>query len=105
MQKLKHHVFVCTNVREAGNVKGSCVAKGSEEVLAKFKELVKAKGLLTTVRAQKAGCLDVCERGVVVVVYPEAVWYGGVKPEDVGEIVDSHLAQDKPVTRLLIAGK
>jgi (2Fe-2S) ferredoxin len=48
-------------------------------------------------RANAAGCLDQCERGVTVVVYPEQVWYGGVKPEDVPEIVESHLIlPDRP---------
>ncbi|MEO7922025.1 MAG: (2Fe-2S) ferredoxin domain-containing protein, partial [Thermoanaerobaculia bacterium] len=50
----------------------------------------------------KAGCLDQCAHGVCVVVYPDAVWYGGVKPADVDEIVERHIVGGMPVTRLVI---
>ena len=53
-------------------------------------------------RPNKAGCLDQCARGVAVVVYPEAVWYGGVTPEDVDEIIVEHVVGGRPVARLLI---
>jgi (2Fe-2S) ferredoxin len=55
------------------------------------------------VRANKCGCLDQCEHGPNMVIYPEAVWYGGVRKEDLDEIVDSHLIGDQPVRRLMIA--
>ena len=51
-------------------------------------------------RANAAGCLDQCARGVTVVVYPEQVWYGGVKVDDVREIIDEHLFGGVPVERL-----
>jgi len=54
------------------------------------------------VRANKSGCLDQCEIGPTVVVYPEAVWYGHVQPEDVDEIIDSHIIGGRPVERLTI---
>jgi (2Fe-2S) ferredoxin len=54
------------------------------------------------VRANKSGCLDQCELGPTVVVYPEAVWYGHVQPEDVDEIIDSHIVNGQPVERLRI---
>lgn len=97
------HVFVCLNDRPPESPRGCCKAKGSEEVLAAFKALVAAKGLAGSMRAQKAGCLDHCSHGVTVVVYPDGVWYGGVTPEDVPEIVESHLIGGKPVQRLRIA--
>ena len=55
-------------------------------------------------RANTAGCLDACAYGPTVVVYPEGVWYGGVRPEDVPEIVERHLMGGEPVVRLLIPG-
>lgn len=55
-------------------------------------------------RANAAGCLDACAFGTSVVVYPEGVWYGGVKAEDVLEIVESHLLGGKPVERLRMKG-
>ena len=53
-------------------------------------------------RANKSGCLEQCEVGPTVVVYPDAVWYGGVTPADVDEIIDSHIVGGQPVKRLLI---
>ena len=63
----------------------------------------KAAGLGGKVRINKSGCLDQCEHGPTVVVYPEAVWYGGVKPENAAEIVQEHLVGGRPVERLRIA--
>ena len=66
-----------------GNPKGDCASKGGEEVREAFKRLLHEKGLKGRIRANAAGCLDQCARGVTVVVYPEQVWYGGVRVEDV----------------------
>jgi (2Fe-2S) ferredoxin len=97
---LQRHVFVCTNRREPGSPKGDCASKGSEEVREVFKRLLHEKGLKGRMRANAAGCLDQCARGITVVVYPEQVWYGGVKVEDVPEIVEQHLIAGVPVERL-----
>jgi (2Fe-2S) ferredoxin len=105
VKKLKHHVFVCLNERAADAPRGCCKSKGADKVLEALKSEVLNAGLKSQVRAQKAGCLDVCEAGVTVVIYPDNVWYGGVKPEDVSEIVQSHLTAGKPVERLRIPGK
>jgi (2Fe-2S) ferredoxin len=94
------HVFVCTNERPADSPKPSCKRRGSEAVLTAFKKAIKDEGLLTEVRANESGCLDACDSGISVVVYPEAVWYGGVRVEDVAEIVRSHLLEGRPVERL-----
>ena len=96
------HVFVCTNLRDEANPKGSCAAKGSEELTVLFKKALEAKGIKEKIRINKSGCLDACERGCSVVVYPEGVWYGGVKKEDVKQIVAEHLVGGKPVERLLM---
>jgi (2Fe-2S) ferredoxin len=69
-----------------------------------LKKLLKAAGLEGAIRINKAGCLDQCEHRPVMVVYPEAVWYGHVRPEDVEEIVAEHLAAGRPVERLRLAG-
>jgi (2Fe-2S) ferredoxin len=94
------HVFICTNRRDPTNPKGSCAEKGSEDVRDEFKRLLHERGVKGKMRANAAGCLDQCARGVTVVVYPEQVWYGGVKVEDVREIVDDHLFGGVPVERL-----
>ncbi len=109
MNKLKAHVFICTNERPAGHPRGCCKSKGSEEVLKAFKTEVAKRGLTSEVRAQKAGCLDVCEYGPSVVIYPEGIWYGNVKEADVPEIVQKHLiaqkVESKAIERLVIPGK
>ncbi|MEZ6195038.1 MAG: (2Fe-2S) ferredoxin domain-containing protein [Planctomycetota bacterium] len=97
----ERHLFVCTNRREDGHPRGCCAARGAEEVRDAFKAAVAKRGLRGRVRAQQSGCLDVCEWGVTVVVYPEAVWYRGVTVADVDEIVDEHLVAGRPVDRLL----
>lgn len=102
MSGYAHHVFVCTNERAPENRRGDCVRRGALEVLAAFKDAVKAGGFPGTVRAQKAGCLDNCEYGATVVVYPDGIWYGRVTPDDVPEIVQQHLKEGKPVERLMI---
>jgi (2Fe-2S) ferredoxin len=98
----KRHVFVCTNRRPEGNPKGCCASKGAEEVRAAFKDELDKRGLKGGMRANAAGCLDTCAFGVSVVVYPEGTWYGGVKVEDVSEIVDQHLVNGRPVERLMM---
>ena len=102
MAKFQRHLFVCINDRGPGHPKGSCAQRGSVEVAAALKSAAYERGLKRIVRVNKAGCLDQCARGVTCVVYPEAVWYGGVTLDDVEEIVESHLIGGKPVERLVI---
>lgn len=94
------HVFVCTNERPPGSPRGCCAERGGEEVRGAFKKAIKAAGLQGSVRGNAAGCLDTCEAGCAVVVYPEGVWYQGVQPGDVAEIVERHLVKGEPVERL-----
>ena len=98
----ERHVFVCTNLRPEADPKGCCAAKGSEAIRRAFKQRIDALGLKGRVRANAAGCLDACEHGVTVVVYPEGVWYGAVTLADVDEIVERHVQGGEPVERLRI---
>jgi (2Fe-2S) ferredoxin len=98
----QRHIFVCTNRRPDGHPKGCCASKGSEEVRAAFKSELEKRGIKGQMRANAAGCLDTCAYGTSVVVYPEGVWYGGVKVEDVPAIVEEHLVGGRPVERLLL---
>lgn len=102
MPKFEKHIFICTNQRPPGNPKGSCDPQGTGELHQLFKAAVAKHGLKGRVRANKSGCLDQCEHGPNVVVYPEAVWYGGVTAADVDEIVESHIVGGRPVQRLVI---
>ena len=102
MNHFTHHVFFCTNQRAAGE--NCCNNHGANDLRAYCKDRVKALGdkVQGKVRINNAGCLDRCDKGPVIVVYPEAVWYTYVDQEDIDEIVDSHLAQGRIVERLLI---
>lgn len=102
MSRYRLHVFVCENVRSPDNPRGSCGQKGSAKLREALKAEVKKRGLGADVRVNAAGCLDGCEHGPTMVVYPEAVWYGGVKPEDLPDILEQHLVGGRPVERLLI---
>ena len=91
MPLFERHVFVCGNRREDGHPRGCCDPTGAEALHKAFKQTIAERGLQRRVRANRSGCLDQCEHGPTVVVYPEAVWYGGVTLTDVAEIVDQHL--------------
>jgi (2Fe-2S) ferredoxin len=98
--RFRHHVFVCENRRDPSDPRGCCAARGGEAVREALKAELKRRGLKGSVRANGAGCLDACAQGPAVVVYPEGVWYGHVRPEDVPEIVERHLVGGEPVERL-----
>ena len=102
LAKFERHLFVCTNARDESAPRPSCLPRGAKELKDAFKDAVKAVGLKSRVRANESGCLDQCEHGPVVVVYPEAIWYGFVQISDVGEIVKDHLIGGHPVERLRI---
>lgn len=100
MSLFEHHIFICTNERDSTASRPSCLPQGSKKLKSAFKDAIKDAGLKHKVRANESGCLDQCEHGPVVVVYPDAVWYGGVRPSDAEEIVQQHLVKGKPVSRL-----
>ena len=102
MKRFEKHIFVCENKRPDSHPKGCCADKNSLEVRALFKKRLKDLDLSTEVRSNAAGCLDACEQGVTVVVYPEQIWYGGVTIGDVEEILQSHILKNLPVDRLKI---
>lgn len=102
MPFFQRHVFVCTNERAPDHPRGSCKLKGSPEVRDALKAELKKRGIAKVIRANNAGCLDQCEQGVTMVVYPEQVWYGHVTLADVPEIVEKHLIGGEIVTRLLL---
>jgi len=102
MKRFEKHIFVCENQRPAGHPRGCCADKDSVELRQILKSRLKELGLNTEVRANSAGCLDACEFGPVIVVYPEQVWYGNVSLQDVEEIIQSHIINNIPVERLMI---
>lgn len=95
------HIFVCTNVRPAGHRRGCCAEKDAERLRNYMKVRVKEAGL-DDVRVNSAGCLDRCELGPTMVIYPEGVWYTFRSEADLDEIIQAHLIAGKRVERLLL---
>lgn len=103
MAPYRYHLFICGNQRPAGHSRGCCDPAGQGELQGVFKRKLAERGLRATVRANKAGCLDQCEHGPNLVVYPDGVWYGRVTAADVDEIIQSHLVGGRPVERLRLS--
>jgi (2Fe-2S) ferredoxin len=107
MPKFTCHLFVCGNQRSPGHSRGCCDATGRGELRERFKRELKARGLTDgklgpLVRANGAGCLDQCELGPVVVLYPQEIWYGGVTPDDVPRIIDETILGGRVLEDLVI---
>lgn len=103
MHAYKQHYFVCTNERPPF-AKPSCGRSDSHQILDRLKEAVEKHELMGEIRVTRCGCLGPCEEGPTIVVYPAGIWYKGVKVDDVEEIVNSHMLNDKPVARLVYNG-
>lgn len=102
MSHYKHHVFFCTNQRDNGEK--CCQDAGAQALRDYAKKRCKTLGIHGEgqVRINNAGCLDRCEEGPVIVVYPEETWYTYVDREDIDEIIDEHLLNGRVVERLKI---
>lgn len=97
------HVFICTNERPEGHPRGSCAGHGSVKLRDYMKARAKEFGLAEQrIRTQQAGCLDRCELGPVLVVYPEGIWYAPRTREDIDAILLEHLRDGRPVERLML---
>jgi (2Fe-2S) ferredoxin len=101
MAGYRRHVFVCLNERDPSDPRGCCKQRGSGEIFKTLKEGAARAGL-SDVRVNRAGCLDHCELGPSVVIYPEAVWYHVPSVEDAQEILQEHVIGGKVVERLLM---
>ena len=102
MAEFTNHIFVCCNQREPGHSRGCCDPAGSEELRNAFKAEVKKRKLGPSVRANSAGCLDQCELGPMVVIYPQAIWYGKVTIADVPRIIEETVIGGKIIEELLV---
>ena len=102
MSFYKHHVFFCCNKRDNGEA--CCEDRGASALRAYAKDKVKALKLSGEgkVRINQAGCLDRCELGPVLVIYPEETWYTYVDESDIDEIVEEHLVHGRVVERLKV---
>ena len=97
----KAHIFCCSNERPAGHPRGCCKEKNAEALRNYLRTRVKELGI-EGARVNNAGCLDRCELGPVLVVYPEGTWYTYASNADVDDIIEQHLKNGKKVERLLL---
>lgn len=102
MASFAHHLFVCGNVRAADHPRGCCDPEGADHLRDAFKAELKRQGLASSSRANSAGCLDQCEHGPTVVIYPQNIWYGWVRVEDVPRIVEQTIMHGVVLEDLLI---
>ena len=98
------HLFICQNQRPEGHQFGCCLSKGSNTVLTHFKRRVKELNL-RNICVTKSGCLGQCNKGPVVVIYPEGTWYRVENTEQAEEILQQHLMQHQRLTHLEIDQK
>jgi len=96
------HVFVCLNQRDPSHPKGSCKARGADDILACLRSGIARLGLQKSVRINQAGCMDHCEQGPAIVVYPEGVWYRLRSVSDATEVLERHIIGGTVVQHLLM---
>ncbi len=102
MVQPKYHVFVCTSCRINGVQKGFCHNKGSVGIVERLMEEIEDRGLSGDVVVNNTGCFGICDKGPIMVVYPEGVWYGNVSEDDIERIVEEHFEGGTPVSELMI---
>ncbi len=95
------HIFCCTNQRPENHPRGSCARRGSVKLRDYMKARAKELGL-EGVRINSSGCLDRCELGPSMVIYPEGIWYRFETREDVDEILSNHIEKGERVPRLMM---
>ena len=100
--RYERHLFICTNRRDPDATRGCCASKGSAELRARLKEMVKEAGLKSVVRVNASGCLDACEFGPVAVSYPAGRWYGELSREDCEDLFRSEIERGEALERRLI---
>jgi (2Fe-2S) ferredoxin len=100
-QVFRHHVFCCSQNRPPNHPKGSCAARGAQPLWERLSARIQSRGL-TDIGMAATGCLGFCQAGPLMVVYPEGLWYQPQTPEDIDEIVQSHLIDGNPVERLVV---
>jgi len=98
------HVFCCTNRRPAGHPRGCCAERDGEALRDHMKSKAKDLGL-KNVRINSAGCLDRCELGPTLVIYPEGVWYSVPTKADIDEVLETHMLKGGRVERLMLQTK
>ncbi|MFZ0963796.1 MAG: methyltransferase [Terriglobia bacterium] len=99
MEPFRYHVYICDQKKPEGVP--CCPGRGSAATIEALRKEVAARGLADEVQITTCGSLGICERGPNLVIYPEGVWYTGVRPEDVPELVESQFVQGRALDRLV----
>ena len=97
----QHHIFMCTNVRPEGHPRGCCSAGGSEKLCGYMRERARQMDIENN-RCNASGCLERCELGPNMVIYPEGVWYHYETTQDIDEILETHVKNGSRVARLML---
>ncbi len=98
MEPFTYHVYVCTQEKPGG--KPCCAARGGAAVVDALRAELGKASLGDEVQVTTCGSLGLCDRGPNMVVYPGGIWYSGVTPADVPELVREHFVHGRPVRRL-----
>lgn len=93
----RSHVLVCGGT--------GCTSSKSMEIIKLMNELLRENNIENEVKVIHTGCFGLCEKGPIVVIYPEGATYSRVTLEDVKEIVEEHLVKGRIVKRLLLGDK
>jgi (2Fe-2S) ferredoxin len=103
MPTFTHHVFVCCNRREPGHSRGCCDPEGAGRLREALKARLKQRNLgELLVRVNQAGCLDQCEYGPNLVIYPQGIWYGRVTLDDLDRIIEETILGGRIIEELRI---
>jgi len=102
MPAYQKYIFICENMRDPSHPKGCCGLKGGAELKKTLKQKLAEKKLNKIYRANTSGCLDMCEHGASMVIYPMGIWYGGVQQKDLEEIIEKSLLKDEVIEHLRI---
>ena len=99
------HVFVCINQRAKDAARKSCGEAHGLELIDALKKEITARGIKGKLRIQKSGCLDICDFGPTLVIYPQGTFYVGVSVTDVPELIEHEFVKDERLERLLLRQK
>jgi len=99
--KFEKHIFICTNERDENSLRKSCGSCGGLDLRKDLVRMINESGLKGRVRANKSGCLDVCEKGPAMVIYPNGFWYLDVKKKDIKKIFKKSIINNEPVSELI----
>ncbi|MDR2142123.1 MAG: (2Fe-2S) ferredoxin domain-containing protein [Deltaproteobacteria bacterium] len=98
----KYHVLMCAGSKLVGDKKGACHTRQGVELIKKLVMELEERDLASEVIVSATTCYGICDKGPIMVVYPEGTWYGGLTPEAIATIAEEHLEGGQPVKKYQI---